>query len=109
MGREAREVELRLFVAGDRGPSARARRELEGLRVEFDGIDWRVEVIDVLERTDLAEAMGIVATPVLIRVVPAPRRGIIGDLSDWQTVAEVLELGPGRGRQPGTPDEIAGG
>jgi circadian clock protein KaiB len=108
MGRDAREVELRLFVAGDRGPSARARRELEGLRVEFEGIDWRVEVIDVLERPDLAEAMGIVATPVLIRVVPAPRRGIIGDLSDWQTVAEVLELGRGRGG-PGKPDEIAGG
>ena len=108
MGREALEVELRLFVAGDRGPSARARRELEG-SVEFEGIDWRVEVIDVLERPDLAEAMGIVATPVLVRVVPAPRRGIIGDLSDWQTVAEVLELGPGRGRQPGKPDEIAGG
>lgn len=108
MAREAREVELRLFVAGDRGPSARARRELEGVRVEFEGIDWRVEVIDVLERPDLAEAMGIVATPVLIRVVPAPRRSIIGDLSDWQRVAEVLELGPGR-RGPETADETAEG
>jgi len=78
------------------------------LRVEFGGIDWRVEVIDVRERPDLAEAMGIVATPVLIRVVPAAGRGIIGDLGDWQRVAEVLELGSGRGG-PGKPDEIAGG
>ncbi len=52
--------------------------------------------------------MGIVATPVLIRVVPAPRRSIIGDLSDWQRVAEVLELGPGR-RGPETADETAEG
>lgn len=55
-----------------------------------------VEVIDVLERPQLAEEARILATPVLIRQHPLPPRRIVGDLSDWQTVAEVLDLWPQR-------------
>ena len=88
--------ELCLFVAGETGPSARARRELERLRIELESGGGRVEVIDVIERPELAERAGILATPVLIRVAPLPRRSIIGDLSDWRVVAEVLELELGR-------------
>jgi circadian clock protein KaiB len=90
-------IELCLFVAGESGPSARARQELERLRSELEGGGWRVEVVDVVERPDLAERAGILATPVLIRVAPLPRRSIIGDLSDWNVVAEVLELQLGGG------------
>jgi len=90
-------VELCLFVAGDTGPSARARRQLERFRAELGEANWRVEVVDVVERPDLAEQAGIVATPVLIRLVPSPRRSVIGDLSDVQAVADVLGLGGDRG------------
>jgi circadian clock protein KaiB len=90
-------VELCLFVAGQTGPSARARRELERLRVQLEGGGWRIEVIDVIERPDLAERARILATPVLIRLAPLPRLSMIGDLSDWKVVAEVLELRLGHG------------
>ena len=90
-------VELCLFVAGETGPSARARRGLKRLRVELKGDGERVEVIDVMQRPDLAERAGILATPVLTRLAPLPRRSIIGDLSDWNLVAEVLELRLGGG------------
>jgi circadian clock protein KaiB len=90
-------VELCLFVAGETGPSARARRELERLRSELEEGGWRVEVVDVVERPDLAERAGILATPVLIRLAPLPRRSMIGDLSDWEVVVDVLELPSGRG------------
>lgn len=85
-------IELRLFVAGDTPPSARARREFERRRAELEEGGSRVDVIDVLERPDLAEEERILATPVLIRVHPPPRRSIVGDLSDWQAVAQVLDL-----------------
>jgi circadian clock protein KaiB len=89
-------VELRLFVAGDTGPSARARSEVARLGAEFEGGGWNLDVIDVMQRPDLAERARILATPVLLRLAPLPRRSMIGDLSDWRVVAEVLELGPGR-------------
>jgi circadian clock protein KaiB len=54
-------------------------------------------VIDVMQRPDLAERAGILATPVLMRLAPLPRRSMIGDLSDWRVVADVLELQLGRG------------
>jgi circadian clock protein KaiB len=97
-------VELCLFVAGETGPSVRARRELERLQFELEGGGWRVEVVDVVERPDLAERAGILATPVLIRLAPLPRRSMIGDLSDWRVVADVLELQLGRGG-PGKANE----
>jgi len=100
-------VELCLFVAGDTGPSARARRQFERLRAEPGGADWRAEVIDVVARPELAERHGIVATPVLVRVSPLPRRSIIGDLGDFEAVADVLGLG--EGRRGGVESETRGG
>ena len=99
-------VELCLFVAGETGPSTRARRELSRLRVGLEGGGLSVEVIDVVQRPDLAERAGILATPVLLRLAPLPRRSIIGDLSDWEVVADVLELalepgGRGNTSEPG--------
>ena len=90
-------VELCLFVAGNTGPSARARREVERLRMELEGGGSSVEVSDVIERPEVAERAGILATPVLIRLAPLPRRSMIGDLSDRRVVAEVLELELRRG------------
>lgn len=99
-------VELCLFVAGDTGPSARARRQLERFRTELGDANWRVEVIDVAEHPDLAEQAGIVATPVLIRLAPLPRRSVIGDFGDFEAVADVLGLG---GEPRGEASETRGG
>jgi circadian clock protein KaiB len=86
-------VVLRLYLAGGSPPSVRARRALERLRERLGGEDWVVEVVDVFERPDLAEADRIIATPVLVRLQPAPGLSVIGDLSDWRAVADVLGLG----------------
>jgi circadian clock protein KaiB len=85
-------VALRLYVAGDTGPSAQARRQIETLREQLGGNGWQVEVVDVFDRPDLAEEDRVLATPVLIRLLPAPRLSVIGDLSDWRAVATILDL-----------------
>jgi circadian clock protein KaiB len=87
---------LRLYVAGDTHASERALRGLERLRVELADAD--VKVIDVREEPDVAERERIVATPLLVRVEPAPVRRIVGDLSDVDRVRWSLGL---EGR-PGT-------
>ena len=91
-GTEGAPVALRLYVAGDTVPSAQARGQLEALREHLRGKDWQVEVVDVFDRPDLAEDDSILATPILIRLLPAPRLGVIGDLSDWRAVATILDL-----------------
>ena len=47
----------------------------------------------MFESPEVAEADGIIATPVLVRLYPAPRLSVIGDLGDWREVARILDLG----------------
>ena len=56
---------------------------------------WKVEIVDVLARPELAEQAGILATPTLIyeNIGGRPRR-IVGDLSDTRRVLEFLGIEP---------------
>jgi circadian clock protein KaiB len=85
-------VSLRLYVARDSAPSALARPQLAVLRERLGGKDWVVEIVDVFEQPELAEADRILATPVLIRIFPGRRLSVIGDFSDSRAVAIALDL-----------------
>ena len=50
------------------------------MRERLGGEDWGVEVVDVFESPEVAEADRIIATPVLVRLYPEPRLSVIGDL-----------------------------
>lgn len=89
---------LSLFVTDSTPSSVRARTQLSNW-LQHSGSDAvRLEVVDVLERPDLAEAERILATPALVRHHPPPRRKIIGDLSDWEALLLALDLGDGVAR-----------
>jgi circadian clock protein KaiB len=86
--------ELRLYIAG-RTP--RAEAALENLRrICEDRLAGRyaIEVIDLLERPQLARGEQIVALPTLERRLPEPVRKIIGDLSNTERVLIGLDLRP---------------
>lgn len=85
--------ELRLYVTGSTLLSTRAIENIDWLMREELGELYACEVIDVLERPDLAEQDGIFATPVLVRRSPRPVRKLIGDLSDRALVLSNLRLG----------------
>ena len=53
----------------------------------------QIEVIDLTRRPDLAEELDIVATPMVLRVLPEPPRRVVGDLSDQALLAQALDLG----------------
>jgi circadian clock protein KaiB len=85
-------VVFKLYVTGQ---TIRSRTALENLRrICTDRLDGaaEIEVIDVLERPDLAEQHWIIATPTLVRELPAPSRRLVGDLSSVDRVIEVLGL-----------------
>jgi circadian clock protein KaiB len=81
-----------LYTVDEAPSSVRARRQVERLQQLLGQGELEIEVIDVLERPDLAEEEEVLATPMLIRSRPSPRRKIVGDLSDWETVLASLNL-----------------
>lgn len=88
--------ELRLYVTGATLLSTRAIENIQDLiQEELQGV-YAYEIVDVLERPDLADEDGIFATPTLVRRSPAPVRKLIGDLSDRELVLSSLRMGPRR-------------
>lgn len=83
---------LTLFVTDLTPSSTRARRQLERWLETSGRQGVRLDVVDVLEHPDVAEAEHVLATPALIRRYPLPRRKIIGDLRDWEQVALALDV-----------------
>jgi circadian clock protein KaiB len=86
--------ELRLYVAGKTPKSVTAFSNLKKYCEEHLQGQYRIEVIDLLEKPQLAEGDQILATPTLVRKVPEPIRKIIGDLSNEEKVLVGLNIRP---------------
>lgn len=85
-------VYLRLYITGTTPNSERAVKNLTRICEDEFGDDFELEVVDVLERPQLAEDDKIMATPYLLKRLPLPVQRIIGDLSDREKVLLGLEL-----------------
>ena len=83
---------LKLFITGRSARSESAIRVLQGLCAEELAGHFGLEVIDVLDRPEEAEAMRILATPTVVKDFPTPIRKVIGDLSDREKVLVGLDL-----------------
>jgi circadian clock protein KaiB len=85
---------LRLFVAGTTGYSAKAIKNLNEILNNEPSLKgkYKLEVIDIQKRPQLAEDERIIATPVLEKKLPAPVRRIIGDLSNKEKVLIGLDV-----------------
>lgn len=91
--------ELRLYVAGQTRKSLAAITNLKRLCEEHLAGAYHIEVIDLLQRPELAQGDQILAIPTLVRKLPAPMRKIIGDLSNTERVLIGLDLRPLPGAQ----------
>lgn len=86
--------ELRLYVAGKTEKSVTALTNLKKYCEEHLKGQYKIEVIDLLEKPQLAEGDQILAIPTLVRKVPEPIRKIIGDLSNEEKVLVGLNIRP---------------
>ena len=86
--------ELKLYVAGKTPKSVTALRNLKKYCEEHLEGRYKIEVIDLLEKPQLAEGDQIFAVPTLVRKVPVPIRKIIGDLSNEEKVLVGLNIVP---------------
>jgi circadian clock protein KaiB len=83
---------LRLYVAGQTPKSIHAVANLKALCEEHLKGRYRIEVIDLMKKPQLARGDQIVALPTLVRKLPPPARKIIGDLSNFGRVLVGLDL-----------------
>lgn len=86
------QVSLRLYVAGQTPRSLQALSNLKRICDEHLAGQYRVEVIDLLQKPQLAAGDQILAIPTLVRAIPKPARKIIGDLSNTEKVLVGLDV-----------------
>ena len=86
---------LRLYVAGQTPKCLSARANLKKICEQHMAGEYEIEIIDLLERPQLAQGDQILAIPTLVRRLPEPIRKIIGDLSNTERVLVGLDLRPG--------------
>jgi circadian clock protein KaiB len=86
--------QLKLYIAGKTIKSAAALSNLKKYCEEYLKGKYKIEVIDLLVKPQLAEGDQIFAVPTLVKKVPEPIRKIIGDLSNKEKVLVGLNIIP---------------
>lgn len=86
--------ELKLYIAGKTPKSEAALKNLKKYCHEHLEGRYKIEVVDLLKKPQLAEGDQIFAVPTLVRKVPVPIRKIIGDLSNEEKVLVGLNIVP---------------
>ena len=85
---------LRLYVTGTTPASARAIERVQAICEEHLRGRYDLEVVDIYQLPTLAKDHQIVATPTLIKVLPAPLRRFIGDLTRIENFLFGMDLRP---------------
>jgi len=85
-------VVMRLYVAGGAPNSVKAIANLEAICRRHLKDGYKLEVVDVCEHPLRALSDGILVTPSLAKVSPAPTSNVIGNLSDTGSVLAALGL-----------------
>ena len=87
---------LRLYIAGQTPNSVAAIANLKKICEDKLKGKYRIEVVDLLEKPQLAKGDQIIAIPTLVRRLPPPVKKIIGNLSKTENVIVGLDLKPAR-------------
>lgn len=88
---QPREYILRLYVTGSTPRSLRAIYNLKRFCDEYLQ-DYDLQIIDIYETPNAAREAQIIASPTLIKKLPAPSRRFVGDLSNKQKLLTGLEI-----------------
>ncbi len=90
----AARLSLRLYVVSGAPNSITARANLYDLLSEMDRDSYVVEVVDCIAEPRRALADGVIVTPTLVKVAPAPQCTVVGTLADRRRVLDALGFTP---------------
>jgi circadian clock protein KaiB len=83
---------MRLFVTGASPNSTRAIANLKNICETYLQGQYELEIIDVYQQPEKAEAEQLIALPLLIKKSPGVERRLIGDMSDKEKVLRGLGI-----------------
>jgi len=83
---------FRLYIAGESVNSKLAFSHLKAFCEIYYADDYHIEQLDVLLSPEIAWEQGVTATPMLLRLTPAPPIKLMGSLSDAEQLLN--SLGP---------------
>lgn len=83
---------LRLYITGLTARSVRAISNIRVICQEHLKGRYDLEVVDLSQHPELAEAAQIIAAPTLIKKLPLPLRRFIGDMSETERILIGLDL-----------------
>lgn len=87
-------LQVRLYIAGDSPNSVIALANLRAALGQLPQAQVDLEIIDLLIEPESGLRHGILLTPVLIKLAPAPTRRLLGNLRDAVALNAILGLGP---------------
>jgi circadian clock protein KaiB len=83
---------LRLFVTGATPNSVKAVSNIKRICETHLAGKYVLEIIDLYNQKEMAEAEQVVAVPMLVKSFPLPVRKLVGDLSNSTKVLDALGL-----------------
>ena len=83
---------LRLYTSGSTPRSARAVGNLHRICEDRLRGHYKLDVIDLYQQPELAQSDDVIAIPTLVKELPAPKRKVVGDLSDEKQLLIGLAL-----------------
>ena len=90
--RDEQRYVLKLYVTGSTRASGQAVERVRTVCEKHLHGRYELEVIDIYQKPALAKGEQIVATPTLIKVLPAPLRRYIGNLANVEKVLFGIDL-----------------
>jgi len=85
---------LRLYVSGMSPKSMEAIENIHTLCNEYPKEDYVLEIVDIYQHPELASQDHIVFSPSLIKLLPLPRKVLIGTLYNTDRVKNILGFVP---------------
>ncbi|MBA3646375.1 MAG: circadian clock protein KaiB [Gemmatimonadaceae bacterium] len=83
-------LRLRLYIAGRSPNSVLAESNLRAVCAAHFAAGHELEIVDLLQNSELAARDRVIVTPTLVKMSPAPTQRLIGNLSDHQLVFSTL-------------------
>lgn len=85
---------LRLYLTGTTSRSIQAVEAIKTLCEQYLKGRYELEVVDLYQQPDRADAAQIIAAPTLVKELPLPLRRLVGDLTRPDRVLIALNLKP---------------